>query len=152
MIPTLLQDFLVEELKQLGFKGKNVEGNLVSFNVYPQYLPAKKGKKDSDHFPYITVIIEDGEDLNETEPHMCRILLMFGIYDLDENYQGYKDILNVLQKTYEYLIKTKIFEGLYSIEYPIRWKVHEEDTYPYFFGALETNWTIAKTSIVDTLT
>jgi hypothetical protein len=152
MIPTLLQDFLVEDLKTLGFNGKNAEGNLVSFNVYPQYLPAKKGKKDADHFPYVTVIIEDGEDPNEVDPSTCRILLMFGVYDLDENYQGYKDILNVLQKTYEHLMETKIFAEKYSIEYPVNWRIHDEDTYPYFFGAIETNWTIAKTSIIDTLT
>jgi len=152
MIPTLLQDFLVEEIKKLDFKGKNVEGKLVSFNVYPQFLPAKKGIKDTAHFPYATVIVKEGEDPNEVDPYTCKIVLMFGVYDTDENYQGYKDILNVLQKTYDHLMRTKIFKNLYSIEYPIFWAIHEEDTFPYFFGALETNWTIAKTSIVDALT
>jgi len=153
MIPSFLQDFLVEELKTLfkDFKLKNALGELSSLNIYPQFLPVKKGKKDTEHFPYIVVILQDGEDPNETDSNTCNILLMAGIYDDDENYQGYKDLLNVLQKVYEHLMKHRLFEGKYQIEYPIKWRIHDEDTYPYFFGAIETNWIVGKIESIDTL-
>lgn len=154
MIPTQLQDFLVEELKRLfeGFHLKNLEGEQVPFNIYPQFLPAKKGKRDKDHFPYILVALQDGEDPSQMEPNTCHVIIMLGVYDNDESYQGYKDTLNALQKTYHHLMSNQIFENQFSINYPIKWRVNEEDVYPYFFGGLETTWDIGKVSIIDTLT
>jgi hypothetical protein len=154
MIPVLLQDFLVNTaLPKLfdGYKLKNVEGVEVPLNIYSQYLPAKKVRKDTEHFPFIRVILDDGEDPDETEVTTCRILFMIGIYDTDENYQGYKDCLNILQKMYDHFVRYKIFDDKYEIQYPIKWRLHDEDLYPYFFGGLETIWNIGKVTIIDSL-
>lgn len=152
MIPSLLQDKLVEEISILfdGFKLKNAEGEKVSINVYPQFLPAKTGKKDKSHFPYILVIILDG-DIKETESNTCRVLFMAGTYDDDTNHQGYKDVLNVMQKIYNYLARNRIIDKKYELKYPIDWQLSDEDTYPYYFGAIETNWTVGKIKMIDNL-
>lgn len=151
MIPSLLQDYLVKELKLLftDFKLKNVRGEDSNINIYPQYLPAKKGQKDSDHFPFITVKIIEGEDSDVYEANTCRIMLMVGIYDTSEDYQGYKDVLNILQKMYEHLMRNKVFNNQYEIQYPIKFTLTDEDYQPYFFGALDTNWSIGKITIID---
>ncbi len=49
-----LQKTLVEVVKEelKGYVTLN-NGEIVEFNVYPQNLPAKKGKNDEDHFPYV---------------------------------------------------------------------------------------------------
>lgn len=152
MIPSLLQDKLVEEINTLfsGFKLKNAEGEKVSINVYPQFLPAKTGQKDKNHFPYILVILLDG-DIKKTEANICRVLIMVGIYDDDTNHQGYKDVLNVMQKIYNYLARKRIIDKKYELKYPIDWKLSDEDTYPYYFGAIETNWTVGKVFMTDNL-
>jgi hypothetical protein len=149
MIPSFLQDFLVKELKNLfeSLNLKNAKGEDSSLNIYPQYLPAKKGQKDSDHFPFITVKIVDGEDPNETDANTCRIMLMVGVYDPSEDYQGYKDVLNLLQKMYQHLMNNKIFDKKYEVEYPIKFTLTDEDFQPYFFGALDTSWNIGKVTI-----
>ncbi|MFT5872814.1 MAG: hypothetical protein ACI8WT_001751 [Clostridium sp.] len=149
MIPSLLQDFLVKEFKKifLGFKLKNVKNEDSELNIYPQYLPAKKSQKDSDHFPFVTVKIMEGEDPNEIDANTCRIMLMVGIYDINEDYQGYKDVLNILQKMYEHLMVNKLFDDRYEIEYPIKFTLTDEDYQPYFFGALDTSWIIGKVTM-----
>lgn len=149
MIPSLLQDFLVKELKNLfvGFKLKNAKDDNSDINIYPQYLPAKKGQKDTDHFPFVTVKVIEGEDPNETDANTCRIMLMVGVYDMDENYQGYKDVLNMLQRMYTHLMSDRIFDDRYAVEYPIKFTLTDEDYQPYFFGALDTTWTIGKITI-----
>lgn len=151
MIPSLLQDFLVKELKNLfiGFKLKNSKNEDSSLNIYPQYLPAKKGQKDSDHFPFITVKIVEGEDPNETDANTCRLMLMVGVYDINEDYQGYKDVLNILQKMYTHLVTNKVFDCKYEVEYPIKFTLTDEDYQPYFFGALDTSWIIGKVTIKE---
>jgi hypothetical protein len=149
MIPSLLQDFLVEELKHLfvGFKLKNAKNQDSDLNIYPQYLPAKKSQKDIDHFPFITVKIMEGEDPSETDANTCRIMLMVGIYDINEDYQGYKDVLNILQNMHQHLTSNKVFDGRYEVEYPLKFTLTDEDYQPYFFGALDTTWTIGKVTI-----
>lgn len=151
MIPVLLQDFLVEEVKRLfnGFTLKNVGNEEVSINVYPQFLPAIKNKKDTAHYPFIVVKLIDGGDLNELDPNKCRVLFYCGIFDDSEDYQGYRDSLNVIQKLYDHFMRYRVFDNKYSIEYPIKWSVTEEDYYPFFYAGLETTWTIGKVSMQD---
>lgn len=152
MIPVGLQDCLVEDFKTFfkGFYLKDVDGQPAEFKVYPQDLPAKIGKEDKDHFPYIVVALESGEDSGEEEPNQCVVTITVGIWDNDRNYQGYRDVLNVLQKLYDHLMRTRIFDGKYEIGYPIKWGLYEENRYPYFFGGLETHWTVGKITSADT--
>ena len=55
-----LQKALVDEVKDVlkGYTTLN-NGEPVKFNVYPQNLPAKKGKNDEDHFPYVLVCLDE---------------------------------------------------------------------------------------------
>jgi hypothetical protein len=151
MIPVFLQDYLVEETKRLfgGFTLKNINGVVVPLNIYPQFLPARKGKKDADQYPFLVVQLIDGEDPNELDPNQCRVLFYCGVCDDDVNYQGYHDCLNVMQRLYEHLMSKRIFDHKYTVEYPIKWSVTEEDFYPYYYGGLETNWTVGKISRED---
>lgn len=151
MIPVLLQDFLVKEAQSLfdGFFLKNVKGEEAPLNVYPQHLPARKGQKDTEHYPFIVVKLIDGKDLNELDPNQCRVLFYCGIVDESEDYQGYRDSLNLIQKLYDHLMRKRIFDKKYEVEYPIEWSVTEEDYYPYYYAGLETIWTVGKVTRQD---
>lgn len=151
MIPVLLQDFLVEEMKHLfaGFTLKNVKNDDVPLNIYPQYLPARKRQKDTDHYPFIVVKLIGGEDPNELDPNQCRVLFYCGVFDDTDNYQGYKDSLNIMQKIYGHLMRKRVFDNKYVVEYPIKWSVADEDYYPFYYAGLETVWTVGKTTIED---
>jgi len=102
--PTLLQDHLVEVVKTVigSMKLNNSKNENSIINVYPQYLPSKKGQNDRAHFPYVLVRIIDGEDSTEELPSLCKIVFIIGIHDDDTNFQGYKDkeLLKTFVNTY----------------------------------------------------
>ena len=58
-----LQQSLMEEVeKELeGYTSTNNAGEYMHFHVYPQSLPAKKGKNDDEHFPYVLVCVDEEE-------------------------------------------------------------------------------------------
>lgn len=151
MTPTLLQDCLVKEVKNIisGMLLSNAKNEKASINVYPQYLPSKKSQNDESHFPYILVRVIDGEDSTDELPSICRVVFIIGIYDKDSNYQGYKDIMNIIEKIRQHLLKKRVFNNKYTLEGPVKWAVNEEDIYPLFFGGIETNWNIGQISMED---
>lgn len=151
MTPILLQNFLIKELTNLfaNDKFKNANKEMVSLNIYPQYLPQKTGKKDKDHLPYLIISLEEGSASSIDDPSICNITIVFGGFDDTSDYQGYRDAFNVIYKIKQHFLKKIVFDNKYEIKYPIKWKLPEEDTYPYFFGGLFTNWNIGKATIEE---
>jgi len=149
--PTLLQDHLVEVVKTVigSMKLNNSKNENSIINVYPQYLPSKKGQNDRAHFPYVLVRIIDGEDSTEELPSLCKIVFIIGIHDDDTNFQGYKDVMNIIEKIRQHLLKKIVFDNKYSLEGQVKWAVNEEDVYPLYFGGIETTWNIGKVMMVD---
>lgn len=147
MIPIELQDLLVEELKSLfdGFRLKNVKGEVVPLNIYPQSLPAKQHEDDDEHFPYVIIKYMESEEPSEEDPSESKMYFIAGVYDEDDNNQGYRDAANIINKIEKHLMRGKFFGDRYEIVYPVKCAVNEEDTSPYYFGGLETTWYISKT-------
>lgn len=149
MIPTLLQDVLVEEIKALfnGFLLKNVEDKLSEINVHSQYLPYKTNIDDEEHFPYIIVRMMNGEE--DEEEAECKIVFVIGVYDESEDNQGFKDVLNIIEKIRQHIFKKQIFANQFICKYPLKWGVNEEDVSPFYFGGIESSWSIAKITMPD---
>jgi len=55
----------------------------------------------------------------------------------------------MIQKLYNHLMRKRVFDKKYRVEYPIEWSVTEEDYYPYYYAGLETTWTVGKISMQD---
>ncbi|WP_438770047.1 hypothetical protein [Brevibacillus sp. JB24b] len=142
--PFLLQDALVNEIKALFsiMSFKNVKGEETELNVFAQYLPAKQTDEDGEYFPYAVVRILDGGTPSQTEAATCNVLIYFGLYDESEDFQGHKDLMNVLQKLETYFFEKRIIDGSYMIGYPYDWSLPDEPTFPYYFGGAQTVWTL----------
>lgn len=155
MTPTVLQDSLVSDFKQqlAGFLLKNSKGDRVNLNIYAQNLPAKKGQKDSEHFPYLVVRVVDGENKDDQgeENNICKVAFIIGAFDDDDNYQGYKDVMNVIEKIIQRLKTKKNYNNQFGLTLPLKWLIHDEDTFPYYFGGIETQWNIPNISMDDLL-
>jgi hypothetical protein len=156
MTPLALQDLFVEELKTL-FDGKqlfNENGEKANFSVYPQYLPpidpTVTDQADLTYFPFVRVILDFGEDPDTEDPNKCNVRLEIGIYDSTTNYQGHRDLMNVINKIYRHLMATKVFDA-FEADYPFKWSLNPENTYPKFYGMIETSWIIPKITLADTL-
>ena len=151
MTPLLLQDSIIDELKILlaGTLLKNKAGALVPINFYTQFLPPKTGINDLRLFPHIRPIFIESTDPNEEDAATCRIQLMFAIFDDDSNYQGYRDIMNLMQKVESHLRRIRVINNRFELLYPVTSYLHDENTHPQFYGAIDTIWTIGKTTLAD---
>ena len=157
MTPLMLQDALVNELKTL-FEGrylKNEDGAEASFLICSQWLPATdpnvSGQADIMYFPYIRVIVDDGQDESVEDPNTCSIRLEIGIYDEDTLYQGHRDLMNAIGTIYNHFMRHK-YVGPFELVYPFKWSINPENTFPKFFAMIETSWNLPKVTIVDPLT
>ncbi|MGB8452733.1 MAG: hypothetical protein WCD89_10400 [Anaerocolumna sp.] len=141
MIPFFLQQALVKELKALfkGYKLINSKNELIDINVFSQHLPYRRKEDDKPPFPYILVCLEEGEIPN-TEDYNVKIYLVIGVHDLNENAQGDMEVINIITTIYEHLFNKIIIDDRYEIDYPFKWAIQDEDTFPKFFGGAETNW------------
>lgn len=63
-----------------------------------------------------------------------------------QNRQGYRDVLHIIQEIYGRYAKNPMVRikpdsgnavgGPWSIVYPIKWVTQQDDTHPYYFGAM----------------
>ena len=146
-----LQKALVEEVKDIlkGYTTIN-NGESADFNVYPQNLPAKKGKDDKDHFPYGLVCLDEEVIQGEDSDNICSVYFLVGLNDKNENRQGHFDVANVLNLISERFLKKRLIDGRFRIQFPITKKFQEEDTWPKFFGGMTTLWAVNKPMIEET--
>lgn len=145
MTITFLQDALVEDVKQefKGFKLVNQNEELANINIYPQNLPEKKEENDIKHFPFIIVKLVNGKLESIEDDETVIVLFIIGIYDDNENKQGGKDIINIIEKYKNHLIHKKFIDK-YELLYPLEWSIQEEDLHPFYYGGIETKWKIKK--------
>lgn len=148
----LLQKALVEEVKEelKNYTSVNNDGEYMKFNVYPQNLPAKKGKNDDEHFPYVLVCMDEEQINGEDDDLICSIYFLVGINDKNPNKQGHFDIANVLNRLSKRFLEKRLVDGRYRIAFPLTKKFQEEDTYPKFIGGMSTLWTLEKPEIEET--
>ena len=146
-----LQKALVEEVKEVlkGYTSLN-NGTFCDFNVYPQNLPAKKGKNDEDHFPYVLVCLDEEQINGEDDDNVCSVYFLVGIKDENQNKQGHFDVANVLNKIADDLLQKRLIADQFRITFPLTKKFQEEDTWPKFIGGMSTLWTVNKIQIKET--
>jgi hypothetical protein len=142
MIPANLQSGLVKRLEDVlsNFKLKNPNNEEITINIYKQNLPQLDADDDISLYPYILVKLADGEIADVTSLHKIKVLLIIGIFDDSLESQGDQDVLNVIQKVLDDFKKNPLIDNKFDLSYPVRWTIHEEDVYPFFFGGIETYW------------
>lgn len=140
--------FLQKELKKIleqEFKGYfpfDTKKEKKSLEIHEQYVPDNFDKK----LPYILIKIDSGDDSGEVRN--TKIIFVICIYDDSVKYSGYKQCMQIIERIYQILAKENIISG-FSIDYPIKWELPEEDYYPYFFGGIETTWESTKINMKD---
>lgn len=146
MVAYLLQTELAEEIKRITDKSvvKNTMDDYTKLNVFEQALPIQKTDDEDEPYPYCIVRVMEG-DLEDNDASV-KIILVFGIYDDNQDAQGHKTILNLIQKIHERFFKNPILANKYKMLPGIKWTLQDDDTYPYYFGGVEMNWNILTVS------
>lgn len=145
MTASFLQDALIKDLQDefTGYKLVNQKGKLANFNIYPEALPEKKEENDENHFPFIIVKVINGKSADIEDDETVTVLFIIGIYDDNENRQGNIEILNIIEKYKNHLIHNKFIDG-FEFAHPYEWTIQDEETYPFYYGGIETRWKLKK--------
>ena len=151
MIPTNLQDDLIMRLEKAFehdlFNAKGGKRSKLSF--FTQNLP-KKTDADDEFFPFILIKLIDGEQKNQQSDNMTNIAFVIGVYDNDTEQQGYRDITHIINKIVENVKKNPIVGREFELSYPLKWKLHEEETDPYYFGGVEVPFITSQFRNIET--
>lgn len=152
--PEFLQDAIVADLADL-FEGQTLQssaGDKRPIRVYPQDLPIIEGMDETEDRteeipePYIIVRTSEGNVQDANSPQEIDLILVVCVYDKNPNRQGYRDVLHIIQEIYGRYAKNQMVRiktdsggavgGPWSIVYPIKWVTQQDDTHPYYFGAM----------------
>ena len=166
MIEINLIDALVAELTEL-FKDYELpakSGLLQNVKVFAQYLPQPSEfeviERDEDgeeitpqgyspadieaNFPCIIVKFNDTTTKEEGTMDAVRINvnLLIGTYDDSPDCQGYRDVLNIIDKVKNYLLglPNRILAERYVLKMPMADYLFEDQPWPVYFGQIETVW------------
>lgn len=151
MIPLRLQEGIRKRLENLFEKNqyqrppKSKESesdiNYSKLNFFEQNLPAKNAKDDSP-YPLVLVKLVHGDKANSNADHKINIQIAVGMYNNSKSDGGHRDVAQILSSSIEHFEKNPIVEGMFELDLdsPINWELSDEDTFPYYFGAVSLNF------------
>ena len=145
--PGLCQDALVEMLEEL-FKGKvyNGQQGMKPLKVYKQDLPIPEDNDedvDTDQAcaPYVVVQMTGGQIADERSPQIVEFSIIICAYDRGKDRGGWQDVTNIKERIIQRVCTAPYFGGSYTILKPIAWAIQQDDTAPYYYGAITLNCT-----------
>ena len=159
--PLFLQRELVEEVKTImsGMLFKKPKSDqVIPITVFAQSLPIPPRpdyeNTESDGIEYVDegaeeavfdcpwclVKLEQGAVAEINGRQSVKVALCFGIFNDDPKNQGHLEILNLCQKIYERFAKTPLLDNQYTCSGVFDWALQDDDTFPYFFGAILTTF------------
>ncbi len=161
--PLFCQEALVREVERItaDMRFQNPKGgDLLPLRVFSQSLPVPQKKEGGSLSGEDTIEYQDGEE--EEAIFQCPWCLVkidggkvpeinggqevsfgicFGVFRDDVRNQGHREILNLISRVYERFAKNPLLDGQYTCTGTFQWNLAEEDTYPYFFGAIAASFT-----------
>lgn len=140
----MLQDALVSDLQKLfeNRRYKTPDGGTAALSVFSQNLPKRVSEDDDDPFPYIIVRIDSGDIDTQTDPYKVAVFLLIGIFDDDAKNQGHRAVLEIMEVIQQQYEETPLLDGQFTFTDPFHWALQDEESYPYFFGGVEVNFTL----------
>lgn len=144
-----LQDAFVEELQDLFSERKykkpySENEERVALKVYSQALPKSFRLEDEEPpelslAPYIIVELDEGNSGNTDKAEQVKMRLIICIYDDEENNQGHKDVMEIIEQVKNRFLINPLLKNQYRYneDEGIQWALPDDDTHPYFFGGLD---------------
>lgn len=105
------------------------------------YFDSAENTED-DAFPYVIVRLSQGNVKNPDEPQLVTVNFIIGVYDPDERHRGHDGVMNIISRIYERYAKNPIVHGSKAkIHFDgeqllFHWVLQDDDTWPYYFGAV----------------
>lgn len=149
MVIAELQRDLVEEIGVIikDIQTMSTKGELVcGATGYEQRLPLvnEDDEDQSEYFPYYIVRITEASTADDDEPWVVPVDIYFGVYNADKDALGHRSILNMMQRVIDRFAAEPLFNGKFRALQDIHIALQDEDTYPFYFGAVEIKFQVPK--------
>lgn len=145
MIPINLQDALKQRIEDVlsGMKLSAQEGDSKKVQVFLQHIPRKtkstSRSPEETNYPCVIVYLDEGED------GLVKVLFIVAVHDDSSDNQGYRDVLNIIDKIYIDLRKNPQVEKIFELNSEsLKWFYNDQDNYPHYFGWIETTFEIPR--------
>lgn len=143
-----LQDDLIAEVEDLlkDIRTKNTdEKEVVGVKGYAHGLPITQSDEDdpAQYFPYFIVRFDLGKTADDDDCWHVATNIIFGVHETAlEN--GHEHILVMIQRVVDRFAWDPGLAGKYRADQDIQWAVQEDDTYPFYFGAVAIKFSAPK--------
>lgn len=163
--PFFCQDALIEEVRRITGDMRFVNpkgGERIPIRVFAQALPVPRkssleltvgedtidyldGEEEEAIFqcPWCVVKIDSGQIPEINGRQTVNFGFCFGIFNDAEENQGHRELLNLIFRIYERFARNPLLGSQYTCTGVFQWNLAEEDTYPYYFGAIATGFTFS---------
>ena len=140
--PRFCQEAMIEELQEL-FKGKKFIGqeNRKALKFFKQDLPISDDyDRDADadiaSAPYIVVQLNSVTIPDENSTAIIDLSLVICAYDASLERAGFFDVVNIAQDILQHFASRPFFGGCFTVETPMKFVTQQDDTSPYYYGAV----------------
>ena len=143
----ILQDSLVNDITKLfqkkRYKSPVPDDEMRSVTGIKQFLPRRVSEDDVDPFPYIIVRLDGGSIEQQRDAQKVAVLLLIGIFDDDIQNDGHLTVMEIIEQIQQHYEEKPALAGMFVMQDPINWALQDEESWPYFFGAMEMTWSVA---------
>lgn len=107
-------------------------------NSWEESVEYQEGGEEQAAFrcPWCLVRIGGGKVASVNGPQQVEVAVGFGIYNPSPENRGHEELLNLIQRVYERFATDPLLDGQYTCSGEFEWELQDEDTWPYFFGAI----------------
>lgn len=145
MTAAVLQEKLCDEISLIFADDcfSDSSGERVKMNVFEQELPIRESDEDADPVPYIIVRVEQGTTKSGNDAQEVLVTILIGYFDDNLKHNGHKGVLGIIQKIHERFEKNPMLAHMFIFQDPFDWALQDEDSYPYYFGAISMTFRTA---------
>ena len=124
---------------------KTISGKEAPVADYKNSLPIVTEDEDdeSKFFPYAVVRLSESST-DEGKPWLQKVYILLGVYDDDIMGGGYMHILTMIERITNRFLEEPLLDHKYRAEAAMNTAIQDEDTYPYYFGAIEMSFNLPK--------
>lgn len=90
--------------------------------------------------PWGLVKFEGGSVKSPNDRMTIKVAIAFGIFNAGTSNEGHIEILNLINRVYERFAKNPVLASQYTCSGQFDFGLQDEDTHPYYFGAISTEF------------
>ena len=150
MIPVNLMDALAERLQVIlkdyssGNPQDEVTGSVIlgrnPLKIHTGQIPVPEDASELESFVY--VIVKKIEDKGGQDLSSATVEIGVSIYDEDET--GWRNLYNIVEHIRQDLLKHRILNKKFMLQWPINTEFAEEQPYPQWVGAITAKYSIGQ--------